>query len=53
MILIGNVGIVVPSLYAHGPTLSKQTLQNAITEVVKVAPATGKILQAKFNQRMG
>lgn len=53
MILIGNVGIVVPSLYAHGPTLPKQTLQNAITEVIKVAPATGKILQAKFNQRVG
>ncbi len=52
MQLVENVGRVVPSLYGHGPTLSKQTLQKAIGEVIKVAPATGKILHGKFMQRM-
>ena len=47
------VGNVVPSLFGHGISLSKQTLKETLEKITKLAPKTGKVLQEKFNQRFG
>ena len=47
------VGNVVPSLFGHGISLSKQTLKETLEKITKLAPKTGKVLQEKFSQRVG